>query len=211
MVDVSITVPERDLIEFRRIMGYLQTKLGKTPDKAVEMAAVFVAKALQAATVTSPKVRKVVQNKLTGNGKQSQILPWLVVDDRDKARILYIPAKGTWTKEQVQSQKIAQIRQHGLSKLLWWKALASISTPQAGHHPTTSGGMDRIAERLMKVSRQTGEDASIGMNNSSRFAMLAFRSSGRATVDNAMRRAANNMRKYVERQSGEAIAQRGLA
>jgi hypothetical protein len=41
--------------------------------------------------------------------------------------------------------------------------------------------------------------------------MLAFKTKGRATVDDSMRRAANSMRKYIERQTGEALPQRNFA
>jgi hypothetical protein len=45
------------------------------------------------------------------------------------------------------------------------------------------------------------------LHNGLSYALKAFRSGGRATVDNAMRRAANNMRKYVERQTGMKFAE----
>lgn len=220
MVSLSMTVPQRDLIEFNRVMSLLQTQAGKTPAKAVEMGAVFVAKALQAATAISPKKRKI---KKTGTGitrsgsgwEKSGFYTWAVIKDADRTAPKDIPIAGHWkTKEEAEKsvdRKFVNIRQRGLARLLWWKAVAKIAVAKAGRHPDTGAGQDRIAERLLRVQKIGGNDASITISNSANYALKAFKSGGRATVDNAMRRAANNMRKYAERQTGLKFAERGAA
>jgi hypothetical protein len=70
---------------------------------------------------------------------------------------------------------------------------------------------ERIAATLLTVQTTGGDDASVRMHNQLSYALKAFRSNGRATVDNAMRRAANSLRKYAERQTGEKFAERNIA
>jgi hypothetical protein len=212
MVELSMTVPRSDLLEFQRVMSLLQTRAGKTPAKAVEMGAVFVAKALQAATAVSPRKRKV---RKTGDGidrngdrwKKSGYATWAVVNDADKSKPRDIPIPGHWkTRAEAAAtveRTLLPIRQRGLARLLWWKVIAKVAVAQAGKRPETGMRQDGIASRLLRVQTVGGQDASVTIRNSSRYALKAFKSDGRATVDNAMRRAANNMRKYAERLTGE--------
>ncbi len=221
MVNINLSVSQRDLLEFQRVMALLQTQAGKTPEKAVEMGAVFIAKALQAASAVSPKMRKVIKTSQhatmkDGRWERSGYFTWAVVDDADKTKPRDIPIAGHWKTKQdavaTIEKKFLQIRQRGLARLLWWKGVAKVSASKAGHFPATGGSMNQISERLMRVERvNAGDGSSITMSNSSDYALKAFRSSGRATVDNAMRRAANSMRKYAERQTGLKFAERGVA
>jgi hypothetical protein len=227
MVELSMSVPRSDLLEFQRVMALLQTRAGKTPEKAVEMGAVFVAKALQAATVISPKQRKIIK---TGTDirmrdsvwdspyekkkwEKSGYSTWAVVEDPDRTKPRDIPIAGHYkTKQEAKAtveQKFLRIRQRGLARLLWWKAIAKVAVAQAGRHPDTGMGQDKIADRLLRVQMTKGDNASVTVTNSANYALKAFRSGGRATVDNAMRRAANNMRKYAERQTGEKFNEVG--
>ena len=68
-----------------------------------------------------------------------------------------------------------------------------------------------LKDKVWRVEQRGGPDAVVRMSNSANYALKAFRSGGRATVDNAMRRAANNMRKYAERQTGLKFAERNVA
>jgi hypothetical protein len=218
MVELSMSVPRSDLLEFQRVMALLQTRAGKTPEKAVEMGAVFVAKALQAATVVSPKRRKVRKtgegvDRIAGRWEKSGYSTWAVVEDPDRTKPRDIPIAGHWkTKQEAAAsvdQKFIRIRQRGLARLLWWKAIAKVAVAQAGSRPDTGMGQDKIADRLLRVQMTKGDNASVTVTNSANYALKAFRSDGRATVDNAMRRAANNMRKYAERQTGEKFNEVG--
>lgn len=206
-----MTVPRADLLEFQRVMSLLQTHAGKTPAKAVEMGAVFVAKALQAATVVSPRKRKVekVATDISLNGdrwRRSGLSQFAVVDDADKSDIRMIPIAGHYrTKREAAEaadRKLLTIRRRGLARFLWWKSITKIAVAQAGRNPEIAGGVNRVAERLIRVEFKGGNDAMAKITNSARYALKAFRSDGRATIDNSMRRAANNMRKYAERISG---------
>ena len=213
MVDLSIDVPQRDLIEFRRIMGLLQTKLGKTPEKAVEIGAAFVAKSLQAATRVSKKQRYVYPADRTHTGRKSNAVwrKWFAVDDRIPGQPKQIPIHYHYkTKEEAQKQLEAQIYRSGLARLLWWKAAKKIGSSVASQPAAAAAAMQQ-SEGLMIVTKiMAAEQSSISMNNSSRYALMAFKSSGRATVDDSMRRAANSMRKFIERQTGDAITQRNM-
>lgn len=220
MVELSISVPRSDLLEFQRVLRLLQTRAGKTPEKAVEMGAVFVAKALQAATVVSPKRRKVRKTsegiyRVGDRWAKSGYATWAVVNDSDRSKPVDIPIAGHWkTNEEAAASvehKFMQIRQRGLARFLWWKAVAKVAVAKAGRNPDISAGVNRVADRLLRVQKVGGNNASVTMSNSANYALKAFRASGRATVDNAMRRAANNMRKYAERETGEKIAQGNMA
>jgi hypothetical protein len=220
MVELSMSVPRSDLLEFQRVMGLLQTRAGKTPEKAVEMGAVFVAKALQASTSVSPKQRKVVKasEEIARKGNRwarSGYSQWAVMDDADKSNLRFIPIAGHYkTMQEAKAtveQKFMRIRQRGLARLLWWKAVAKIAVAKAGRHPDTAGGQDRIADRLLRVEHRGGADAMVRMSNSANYALKAFKSGGRATIDTAMRRAANNMRKYAERQTGLKFGEQNVA
>lgn len=211
MVELSMTVPRADLLEFQRVMSLLQTHAGKTPAKAVEMGAVFVAKALQAATVVSPRKRKVIKaatdiSQKGSRWKKSGFFQWAVLDDADKSKPHFMPIAGHWkTKRDAEArvaEKYLKIKKRGLARFLWWKCVAKIAVTKAGRNPDISMGVNRVADRLLRVQITGGDAASVTITNSARYALKAFRSKGRATVDNAMRRAANNMRKYAERESG---------
>lgn len=215
-----MSVPQRDLLEFQRVLGLLQTKALKTPEKAVEMGAVFVAKALQASTVISPRKRKVIKSatEIDPKGRRwakSGFFQWSVLDDADKTKLHFIPIAGHWkTRQEAEAtveQKFLRIRQRGLARFLWWKCIAKIAVAKAGRNPEIASGAGKIADRLLRVEQRGGSDAYVKMSNSANYALKAFRSSGRATIDSAMRRAANNMRKYAERQSGLKLGEGNLA
>lgn len=219
MVELSISVPQRDLLEFQRVMGLLQTQALKTPEKAVEMGAVFVAKALQAATVISPRRRKVIKaaTEIDPKGRRwakSGYFQWAVLDDADKANLHFIPIAGHWkTKQDAEAtveQKFLRIRQRGLARFLWWKCIAKVAVAKAGRNPEIAAGVGKVADRLLHVEQRGGSDAYVKMGNRANYALKAFRTNGRATIDSAMRRAANNMRKYAERQSGMRLTERNV-
>ena len=238
MVDFSITVPERDLVEFRRVMGMLQTKLGKVPDKAVEIAATFVVRALHGSTKVSAKLRPVKKSPDPRAGKDARIALFGVWRLRQKDAPKWLPIYGTGefgrirylSKKQaidrvtgitmdtgtdefqipgiMQSPKRI-IGHRGLARRMWSTANIKLSgNPLATTGATTD---DRIANSNMLVERRTGEDAAITLTNRLDYAMKSFRSNGKSTIDNSMRRASNAMRKFVERQTGEIIAQENKA
>jgi len=195
-------------------MAMLQTKLGKTPDKAIELGAVFICRSLQASTRVSPKKRRVEQvSTFTRRTAPGVPTKWAAIDNRTGQK-KYIPIAGWWgTSAEALEQKAAQIRFSGLARMIWWRMLAKISVSQAGAMPTGSGKTSSKSDRLSDVrfSMEAEQEKYLTLSDKARYAALSFKTSGRGAIDTAMRRAANAMRKYVERQSGDVITQQNLA
>jgi hypothetical protein len=236
MVELSMSVPERDLLEFRRVMALLQTQAGKTPEKAVEIGASFVVKALHAASKLSAKLRPVVKNKDPRAGKDNRVDLFGVWRLRQKGGPKWVPIYGTGEFGRIRylskkkaidrrtgiemdmgagefefpglmASKKRVIGHRGLAARMWAMASRKIGK---GYMPTENDYIgERIAATLLTVQTTGGDDASMRLHNGLSYALKAFRSGGRATVDNAMRRAANNMRKYAERQTGEKFNEMG--
>jgi hypothetical protein len=202
MVDVSIKADPRDVLEFQRIMGKLQTVLGKTPDKAVELGAVFVAKALQGATAVSPKKRMVKPASYLAVSNAPD--KWVARVNRTRNTERWIPIPGHWaTKEQAMQRPAARITYRGLARLLWWKAIGRLGAEASGGSaPQVGSKTGQKADKLISVTLVRGSEASARITDNARYALQAIKGSGKSTIDNVMRRAANSMRKYVERQSG---------
>ena len=152
MVELSMSVPRSDLLEFQRVMGLLQTHVGKTAEASTKIGAVFVAKALQAATSISPKNRKVIRSatEIVQNPKReakwmrSGMFQYSVVRDGNKNKIEFVPLPGHFktaaeARQMADSMGLLRIRMRGLARLLWWASAAKVQISQAGARPPTGG------------------------------------------------------------------------
>ncbi len=209
--DITVSMAEKpgDIAEFQRIMRLLSGIV--RPKLAVVQGAAYVATALKAASKVSPEKRKVRPMRVRlDSGKLGDAYKgsW-EVNNRGKWERLH----GFWdTKAEAERQPMVMIENRGLSRLLWWKMSAIILNGQGVHGDRESFTMKRnvstegAAARNARFSLEDStRGAALTMHNSLKYAALAFKTSGRATVNNAMRRAANNMRKFVEREVGGKI------
>ena len=205
MVEVRIDSKPDDVRELSRIMSVFQQSMRKTPTQAVNVGGFFVARALQAASKISPKSRKVKAMRVqTVDGKRGGTYKGkYLVENRGK----WIPLPGYYGSiAEARNSKAAKIFNRGLARLLWWKMATKVSQSAAPDRPQTENKTGSIASRAMWVSETADNDgAKLAMIDKLKYASQAFRTQGRATVDNAMRRASNAMRKYVERETGTKI------
>jgi hypothetical protein len=229
-----MSVPERDLLEFRRVLALMQTQAKKTPAEAVDIGAAFVVKALHASSKKSAKLRPVVKNKDPRAGKDNRVALFGVWRLRQKGGPKWVPIYGTGEYGRIRflsktkaidrrtgiemdmgsgefefpgimASKKRVIGHRGLAARMWAMASRKIGK---GYMPTENDYIgERIAATLLSVQTTGGSDASMAIRNSLSYALKAFKSGGRTTINTAMRRAANNMRKYVERQTGLKFAE----
>lgn len=196
MIDLSLD--RRSAADLQNSMRRLIFDLGKPIDTAILMTAWYVAKAARAATKLSAKTRRVVPNPdykkvfVKGWYARTQAFKWAVSKYQSDGTVRFVPVKAE-TEQEAKQSKAAQIRRRGLAQDAWsW-----ISRALGGSAPATR---NRTMNSAADVKKQLGvTNPQILLQDNLRYAGLAFRTKGRATQDDIMRRAANSLRATVER------------
>ncbi len=196
---ISITVPTRDIQELSRIMQLRAKHLSEDVDKTVNFTGWFIARAASAATKMSPKTRPIVKNPTFGGSGVGSRSRFAAKKIRRGAKTL-IPIRADSKSEARQSRK-AIIGNRGFAKDAWKWVIGSLGR-SPGH---TLNRMDRTA---FNVSRQkAGGQATLILQSRVDYATQAFKTKGPATADNIARRAANAMRKDLERRAKKTLAE----
>lgn len=196
---ITATVDAGDIARLLRAMDKLQSELGLTPAEAVKMGAFAVARALGAASKISPKKRKVKSLPVTDRRKAN-----FVAIKPSKNGDIEIPIKAA-TIADARADKRAMILKSGLAKAVWGHVGKGVNGGSIGGKDVS--GASKKSHVIKNLKRN---DASIQMTNRLNYASEAFKSKGRATLDNAMSRAANGMIKYLERQTKKTAQQLGF-
>ena len=196
---ITASVQAGDVSRLVRAMDKLQSELGMLPGEAIKAGAFAVARALGAASKIAPKKRKVVArpNEDKRKAQFAAIKP-------SKSGDIDIPIKAD-TIAEAREDKRAQITKSGLAKAVWGHVGKGVKGGSIGGKDVKgASGSAKVVKNLQK------HDASIAMTNKLGYASEAFKSKGRATLDNAMSRAANGMIKYLERKTKKTAQQLGF-
>lgn len=197
---VTIEIPENDIRELVRIQKLRAKYIGEDAKKTVRYTAYFVSKAAGAATRVAPKLRRIVKNPAyTPEGDQRRAM-WAAKRYMKNGDIKLIPIKAA-TKEEARLSPRAKISRRGLARDQW-KWILSAMGFRGGKTMTKK----RMAFFHVEQLLQSG-NPQIVLENRLPYAARAFKTKGRATVGNIVRRASNSMRKDLERRAKRTIAE----
>lgn len=172
--------------------------------------------ALKAATATkiAPKRRRIVKNpKRQGNKfstKNNRPGLYYAVKPQ-KGPDIYIPIWGT--KESARQSKKAQITRRGLGQNAWKWMLTGINSGSRQAQMTNPMRWNVGSKHRYQAvtNRSTHPNPSIKLEDKLKYATLAFKVKGRATVFNIMQRAENAMAAQIRRRiNGRSGSRSGL-
>lgn len=233
--EVTVEVPEKDIAELSRVMALRAKLLKEDAEKTVSYTAWFIGKAAGAATKVAPKLRPIVKNPNKQAKTDRRFAPYGVTRYRRDGSTYFQPIYRTGEfgrvrfidKESLQvryrskfsgkiiseyetaqapglsikSDKRRVIGRRGLARDSWRWIIGDL-----GHAPGQTWNQKKAAYYGVTKALQQSEPT-ITLTNKLNYADQAFKIKGRATVDNIMRRAANAMRKDLERRAKATLAE----
>lgn len=189
-IDMSKAMAELD--RFHKLLGDESRDGVKTMARDIALSA-------STATKQAPKYRPIV--------KRNPLEPELNDDDTmwakgvTKGRVYYISIKADNKQEARTSRKAAIIRR-GLSKSAWLWVYGAIAGGSKSNN-SAGPGVRKDSRYFDVLKRSTSQEEAMRLHNKLDYASLAFKTKGRATVDNIGERAAGRfryrMRKKIER------------
>lgn len=191
---------EASRIDFSDAIRYLNEnvhRFDKSKGDGVKLLAREIAGTLAATTRVAPKTRTIVKRK-PGTKVRSGTL-YAKRPTADGFRFLAIRADSTADAKQ---SKLAKIGKRGLAKSAWFWVLSELGG-RAGRF-TAGAGVRKSRNAYGVLNRMSGLDPAILIENKLEYASEAFKTKGRATVDNAGERALNRVKRIVERQVARA-------
>lgn len=199
---LSVEVDKASVASIQKDIKRLETEVGKDLGQAVLIASWYISKAARAATKLSRKKHRIVPNpRYNPNARSfSKFSSDFKNGNRFSAEKLrqdgtrrLIPIFGAETPQEARQSPLAEIKRRGMAQDAWsWisKALGTSAPSQR----------NRITRRHAGVDVQTKSvNPSVLIEDNLKYASLAFRTRGRATVNDIMSRAAARLRATVER------------
>jgi hypothetical protein len=198
MIDISVSFPQAQVAELNRQIGDLIIISGKLPEQSVKRAMYFVLKSLSATTTVAKKTRKVERADFIQKRRKK--------DQRNEGGLFKVQVfnKNTGSEEtrifsadslqEAKQKRIAQVYWAGLAKRSWGWAMRDLFN--------TGGGEAGFKRKPGMVETQTEKSTinySIRVADNLRYIEDAFKTKGKATLDNLLVRASNQIRKDVER------------
>jgi len=195
MIETSMTFDQAGLNEFSSMLKQLTSVCGYDREKAVRMATVDLLKSVRASTKKSASIRKIRSVRVSKKFKQSgNLLPFKMEKyDRKSDQKLeqWIFAGSLAEAKQL---NVAKIRYSGLARTAWNWAMRDLFETGDVSAPfrRPSGAV---------VSEKSGDDIDqvIKITNKIEYVMSAFQTSGDRAISTATARAANTLRKHIER------------
>ncbi len=188
MVAISLHFKPEDVASFRNQMNRAVRQLRKTPREAVRWATVIFLTSIRASTKQSRKARKVKELK---NGRV-EITGYFF--DRTKGE--KVESKRTYYRHSFAGDinRAAKIHYSGLAKKSWGWMMQDLFKRSAG-----AGIFKRV--RDVSEATQSGRDwdYKIALTNKLDYAEKAFRTTGRTSIDTAVRRASSGLEKRINR------------
>ena len=198
MIEIGIEQEQGSVDEFAKQMRRRAFYLGESMQKNVLFSSWFLARAAAAATRVAPKSRPIVKNPKNRPGY------YYAAKKIRNGKTTYLPIKSR--KEDVKktlkaNHPAAQIHMRGLGKNAWYWCLRSMNAD----FDTTS---KEVKNRVVRSKRRKATIVQMDMNKAHptihfgsrlRYASDAFKTKGPSTASSIARRAANSMRKDLER------------
>ena len=198
MIELSMSFPQDQVAELNRQIGQLIQISGTLPEASVKRAMYFVLKSLSATTKVAKKTRKVeradfIQKRRKKNQRNEGGLFKVQAFNRktgaEETKIFQADSL-----QEAKQKRIAQVYYSGLAKRSWGWAMRDLFG--------TGGEEVGFKRKPGMVETQATKgiiDYSMKVSDNLRYIEDAFKSKGKATVDNILVRAANQIRKDVER------------
>jgi hypothetical protein len=198
MIELSMSFPQDKVAELNRQIGRLIEVSGKLPEASVKRAMFFVLKSLSATTKVAKKQRKVeradfIQKRRKRSERNEGGLFKVQVYNRktgsEETRIFSADSL-----QEAKQKRIAQVYYAGLAKRSWGWAMRDLFG--------TAGDEVGFKRKPGMVETQTSKstiDYSIKVSDNLRYIENSFKSKGKATIENLLTRASNQIRKDVER------------
>ena len=187
MVAISIHFDPQDVSNFREQMNRAMRQLKKTPREAVRWATIIFLTSIRASTKQSRKTRKIKELK-TG---EVEITGYFF----DRTRGEKVESKRTYYQHSFAGDvnKAAKIHYSGLAKKSWGWMMQDLFKRNPG-----AGIFKRV--RDVSEAQQSGKDwhYQITLTNKLDYAEKAFRTTGRTSIDTALKRATKGLEKRIE-------------
>jgi len=198
MIEIGIEQEQGSVDEFAKQMRRRAFYLGESMQKNVLFSSWFLARAAAAATRVAPKSRPIVKNPKNRPGY------YYAAKKIRNGKTTYMPIRSQ--KEDVKAtlkanHPAAQIHMRGLAKNAWYWCLQEMNADFG----TTSS---EVKNRMLKRKRKRASIVEMDMNKAHptihfgsrlKYASSAFKTKGPSTASSIARRAANSMRKDLER------------
>lgn len=193
-----MSFPKDQVEELNRQIGDLIIVSGKLPEQSVKRAMYFVLKSLSGTTKVAKKTRKVeradfIQTRRKKSQRNEGGLFKVQVYNRktgsEETRIFTADSF-----QEARQKRIAQVYYAGLAKRSWGWAMRDLFG--------TGGEEVGFKRKPGMVDTQTTKgtiDYSMKVSDNLRYIEDAFKTKGKATIDNLLVRASNQIRKDVER------------
>jgi hypothetical protein len=153
----------------------------------------FIARSAGAATKSAPKTRPIVifdRNLVAGE----MLTTFAAKKFTKSGEVVLIPIPEAKTKPEARLDKRAKIKKRGLAKDAWRWIIGDLGRSTGKTNNKRRGSYFLVEQFLDKVA-----GPEIRLTNRLRYASLAFKTKGRATVSNIGSRANNAMRKDLDR------------
>lgn len=199
MIDISFNFPQDQLAEMNRQIERLVQVSRKGGEHAIKRAMMFVLKSFRATTKEAPKRRKVERADFIQTRRRK--------DQRNDGGLFKVIAfnrkSGKEEPRIFAADSLSEAREHpltiikfsGLAKRSWGWAMRDLFSTGGD---TDSGFRRKPGMVETKVDKSEGQFA-MRVDDNIRYVTEAFKTKGRATADNIIKRAGNNIRKDVER------------
>jgi hypothetical protein len=190
-----MSIPAQDLVAFRAAMAHRSRVLAEDLHQTVKAAAWFVARAAAAATKIAPKFRKLVNVATARDWRVNRIYAADVYKSDGSHHLVPVPGRSVAEAKQ---SPIARVPRRGLAKDAWAWILGAMGQRGA---PSLNRPMPRA---YYVQQRLTLTDPAILMVNKLRFGQAAFKTGGRATINNILARASRAMVSDADRRARKA-------
>jgi hypothetical protein len=189
--DIGFSVDTRDVeMAMARVNQYCNVN----SKQGVLMMAREVATAAATATRVAPKTRRIVQKK-PGEKRPRSDAFYAQKPNKSGSGITYIAIRAK-DKASARASKKAQIKRRGLAKTSWYWIAGGLGKRSA---QASKYGLKRSPKYYRVIDRHNDQDPGIELHDKLKYATDAFKTKGRATVNNIGQRAANKFIKKFER------------
>jgi len=186
----TVTISDSGSVaKLQKTMADMVFKLGKGLKETVFVGAWYVARAAGAATKVAPKYRTIKKNPLART--DARLGNWMVQVWKNGKLLKEVGVRAA-TRDEVKRRKIARIMWRGLAKSVWGWMLKGLGKPKGRTYLPETGNAFELVKKL------GGLNPEIRLMSRIRYARDAFKTKGKATESNILRRAASGMQKSIE-------------
>jgi len=192
---IQITQEKGSIEELSKQMRRRAFHLQESMESNVFFTSWFIGRAAHAATRLAPKTYPIVANP----DKTQVMKPYAAKHVKD-GKVTLVPIWGL-TKPIARLNPAAQIKKHGLAKQAWFWCLRDLRDPSGKVQAQDNPNLRKVSRSAATIFRYVRDKTkpSVTFGLGLKYATSAFKIKGRQTENDIARRAANSMRKDLER------------